>query len=202
MQNNIGSFNSYNQIINLINTVATTSQVPSNFAFTRDSQQELDVVWATVVCSDFTKPMGNIQLINTILYNNNVYNDVFTANVTSDEYVACSGGWPSLSKPLPPANLASTPPPVLIISNYHDPQTPYANGVDLQAVLPNSKFLIFTGGGHCAAYRNVSKCIDNYTNNYLLTGNLPSNYSVCYDVTNTTGADFITPQSKFKVGRF
>jgi pimeloyl-ACP methyl ester carboxylesterase len=69
--------------------------------------------------------------------------------------------------------------PVLVIGNFFDPATNYANAVSTSRLLKNSRLLSYAGWGHTAAYDNLSRCIDDYVSLYLLDGSLPPKDTVC-----------------------
>lgn len=74
------------------------------------------------------------------------------------------------NNPLPNLIYPSTVNPVLVVGNYYDPSTNYENSMAMNAAIPNSVLLSFSGGGHCAYNVGVSQCINDHVNAYLLSG--------------------------------
>jgi pimeloyl-ACP methyl ester carboxylesterase len=86
-------------------------------------------------------------------------------------------GWQPHRTPVPPPS-ASTPKPVLVVGNLHDPATPYAGAVHLTKDLGNAGLLSWNGEGH-TSYLNGSSCIDHFVNDYLIHGTMPPEHKVC-----------------------
>jgi pimeloyl-ACP methyl ester carboxylesterase len=77
-----------------------------------------------------------------------------------------------------PLPSAATPQKVLVIGNLHDPATPYQGAKDLTSAMGNAELLTWDGEGH-TSYLQGSSCIDNYVNNYLVSGTLPPAGTTC-----------------------
>jgi pimeloyl-ACP methyl ester carboxylesterase len=73
---------------------------------------------------------------------------------------------------------STTQAPILIIGTTFDPATPYAWARALNRQLPTSTLLTFRGDGH-TAFGGNSRCIDEATTAYLLTGASPAAGTVC-----------------------
>jgi pimeloyl-ACP methyl ester carboxylesterase len=88
--------------------------------------------------------------------------------------------WPVPSYPLPSASSlrASGAAPILVVGDLRDPATPYRWAVDLASDLSSGVLLGWRGEGH-TSYFEGSSCIDNYVNNYLLSGKLPHSGTIC-----------------------
>lgn len=81
----------------------------------------------------------------------------------------------------PPAAVGSTTQaPILIIGTTFDPATPYSWSQSLSRQLPTSRLLTFRGDGH-TAYGGSNLCIDDITDRYLLTGELPAVGTTCWN---------------------
>ena len=78
--------------------------------------------------------------------------------------------------PLPTARTAAHP--ILVVGNLHDPATPYQGAKDLSKTLGRAQLLTWDGEGH-TSYGGNSSCIDNYVNQYLISGQLPPAGKVC-----------------------
>jgi pimeloyl-ACP methyl ester carboxylesterase len=80
---------------------------------------------------------------------------------------------------VPPKPTArSTPNPVLVVGNLHDPATPYRGAQDMTNVMGHARLLTWNGEGH-TSYLQGSACIDRYVNAYLISGALPPRNTVC-----------------------
>jgi len=84
--------------------------------------------------------------------------------------------WPAKATP-PPLPTATTSAPILVVGNTHDPATPYQGAVDLTKTLGNAELLTWDGQGH-TSYLSTT-CVDDYVNNYLISGELPPKNTVC-----------------------
>jgi pimeloyl-ACP methyl ester carboxylesterase len=89
---------------------------------------------------------------------------------------ACSA-WPSAASRYAGPWTHTTAAPVLIVGNYFDGITAYADAVATSQLLPNSRLLSYAGWGHTAFGRSV--CVQRYVAQYLLDGQLPPEGSVC-----------------------
>ncbi len=67
--------------------------------------------------------------------------------------------------------------PVLVVGNYWDPATNYAEAVSSAALLPNSRLLTSDNWGHTAY--GTSACVTTAMDAYLLGGTLPAKGKVC-----------------------
>jgi pimeloyl-ACP methyl ester carboxylesterase len=85
--------------------------------------------------------------------------------------------WQPQRTPVPKPT-AATHDKVLVVGNLHDPATPYQGAKDLAATLGNAELLTWNGEGH-TSYLSGSKCIDNYVDNYLVSGTLPPDNTTC-----------------------
>lgn len=68
--------------------------------------------------------------------------------------------------------------PILVVSTTRDPATPHAWGQILVDELENGHLLTYDGRGH-TAYQRGSGCVDEVVDDYLLTGALPEDGTVC-----------------------
>lgn len=68
--------------------------------------------------------------------------------------------------------------PILIIGSIGDPATPYAWSVSLADQLTSARLLTYDGDGH-AIYGGRSACVDAAVDEYLVTGELPTEGAVC-----------------------
>lgn len=81
--------------------------------------------------------------------------------------------------PIAPAPITSTTTsPILIIGTTFDPATPYKWSTALSRQLPTSRLLTHRGDGH-TVYGDVSMCIDDLVDTYLLSGALPEPGTTC-----------------------
>jgi pimeloyl-ACP methyl ester carboxylesterase len=69
-------------------------------------------------------------------------------------------------------------PPVLVLGELHDPQTPYAGAVALARWLHTGVLLSWNGVGH-TSYLEGSSCIDNAVDAYLISLRTPPNGTAC-----------------------
>jgi pimeloyl-ACP methyl ester carboxylesterase len=89
---------------------------------------------------------------------------------------ACSA-WPSASARYAGPWTRATSAPVLIVGNFFDGITPYADAVATSQLMPGSRLLSYAGWGHTAFDR--SACVRGYVVDYLLNGSLPPVDTVC-----------------------
>lgn len=89
----------------------------------------------------------------------------------------CSS-WFAHSPTAPTTVTSDADAPILIIGTTYDPATPYAWAQALTRQLPTSRLLTFRGDGH-TAYGDTNGCIDDITDRYLLTGELPNPGTTC-----------------------
>lgn len=68
--------------------------------------------------------------------------------------------------------------PILVVSTTHDPATPYAWGEILADELDDATLLTYDGIGH-TAYQRGSACVDAAVDEYLVSGALPADGTVC-----------------------
>jgi len=73
---------------------------------------------------------------------------------------------------------STTQAPILIIGTTFDPATPYKWSQALASQLSTSRLLTHRGDGH-TVYGDSNLCVDDFADNYLLTGALPDPGSVC-----------------------
>jgi pimeloyl-ACP methyl ester carboxylesterase len=85
--------------------------------------------------------------------------------------------WQPARTPVPRPS-AATPQQVLVIGNLHDPATPYQGAKDLTSAMGNAELLTWNGEGH-TSYLSGSSCIDNFVDNYLISGTLPPDHTTC-----------------------
>ena len=85
--------------------------------------------------------------------------------------------WQPVRTP-PPLPTAPTAHKVLVIGNLHDPATPYQGAKDLAKTMGNTELLSWDGEGH-TSYLQGSSCVDNYVNDYLISGTLPPANTTC-----------------------
>jgi len=88
--------------------------------------------------------------------------------------------WPVPASPLPSSSSirAGGAAPILVVGDLRDPATPYRWAVSLASDLSSGVLLGWRGEGH-TSYFEGSSCIDNYVNNYFLSGTLPRTGTVC-----------------------
>jgi pimeloyl-ACP methyl ester carboxylesterase len=88
-------------------------------------------------------------------------------------------GCPERAKPVPPPTSRKIP-PLLVVGNDNDPETPIHSSQLLSEALPNSRLLVWQGFGHTAF--TTSPCIAPKAGRYLVTRRLPSVGSFCPDL--------------------
>lgn len=86
--------------------------------------------------------------------------------------------WFAHSPSEPDAITSDTTAPILIIGTTFDPATPYSWSQALARQLPTSRLLTYRGDGH-TAYGDTNVCIDDITDRYLLTAELPDSGTTC-----------------------
>lgn len=138
------------------------------------------LVFSIVVASDFLRT--NLSSYNQAMYLASQYWDqdslssyiVLTNNLDNEDLVRGYSSLPNhpLANLTYPTNLSK----VLVMGNYYDPSTPYADSVAMSQTIPNAVLVSFAGAGHISA---VNPCMNAYMNDYLLTGNTPPVGTVC-----------------------
>jgi pimeloyl-ACP methyl ester carboxylesterase len=86
---------------------------------------------------------------------------------------------PVPAKPVPPPTSKQIP-PVLVVGNDHDPETPLSGSQELSESLPGSRLMVWQGLGHTAF--TTSPCIARKAGRYLLTLKLPRAGTFCPDL--------------------
>lgn len=99
----------------------------------------------------------------------------FAVTLPSMNQTAC----PVPAKPVPPPTSKAIP-PVLVVGNNHDAETPLINGQQLSATLPGSRLLVWQGLGHTAF--TTSPCVANKAGRYLVTRRLTRPGTFCPDL--------------------
>ena len=84
--------------------------------------------------------------------------------------------WPAPATGKPETITAAGSPTILVIGTVHDPATPYPWAVALSKQLSKGVLLTYTGDGH-TAYFQGSSCIDDYVDQFFLTGEAKSGVS-------------------------
>jgi pimeloyl-ACP methyl ester carboxylesterase len=83
---------------------------------------------------------------------------------------------PERAKPVPPPTSPEIP-PVLVVGNDNDAETPLHSSQLLSESLPGSRLLVFQGFGHTAF--TTSPCVASKAGRYLVTGRLPRVGTFC-----------------------
>lgn len=87
--------------------------------------------------------------------------------------------WPAGSQPVSDTHPTRSP-PVLVIGNTGDPNTPLVGAVHLAALFPHASQLTWDGWGHTWLLSGPSDlCMQGAVSRYLLTGALPAPGTVC-----------------------
>lgn len=87
--------------------------------------------------------------------------------------------WPFPVVASPETYRASGSNPILVVGTTGDPATPYSQAVQLaEEVLENAYLLTFNGEGH-TAYGQLSKCVNDTVDDYLLNGVVPREDPSC-----------------------
>jgi pimeloyl-ACP methyl ester carboxylesterase len=85
--------------------------------------------------------------------------------------------WPNEPREAPVAITGRAPASILLVQGLRDPATPYDGAIGMRIALGNRSRLVSVDvGGHAIAYginRNVSRCADAATTDFLVTGQLP-----------------------------
>jgi pimeloyl-ACP methyl ester carboxylesterase len=90
---------------------------------------------------------------------------------------ACTD-WPVDQGEFPRRLAANGSAPILVVGTTRDPATPYEWSVGLAKQLDNGVLLSRNGDGH-TAYNSGNQCIDQFIENYLIDGVVPSDKSTC-----------------------
>jgi pimeloyl-ACP methyl ester carboxylesterase len=85
--------------------------------------------------------------------------------------------WPVKAAP-PPKITAAGAPPILVVGTTRDPATPFRWAKALAGDLKSGVLLGRNGDGH-TAYMMGSSCIDGIVNDYLISGAVPRNGTMC-----------------------
>ncbi|MGI5489022.1 alpha/beta hydrolase [Microtetraspora malaysiensis] len=89
---------------------------------------------------------------------------------------SCQGKPVTLTNP-PHRYRISGAPPILLVNNLHDPNTPYAFATDMARQIPASVLLTYNGWGHGSYHR--SRCIADLTDRYLIDSQPPAHGTRC-----------------------
>jgi len=136
-------------------------------------------VFAAVNCLDFPNRLSPQAIAADAQLASLTAPRMGAAGVYEDE--ALCVGWPVPPRPVQPAT-APDAPPILVVGNTGDPETPYPWAQRLVSSLRSARLLTFDGIGHTAYGRvlgNGSRCIDRRGNRYLLRRKLPPAGTVC-----------------------
>jgi hypothetical protein len=88
--------------------------------------------------------------------------------------------WPDGRQPVSDTHPTDAP-PVLVIGNTGDPNTPIVGGRHLAALFPRSSFLTWVGWGHTWLLSGSSDtCVQTAVTHYLSGGGLPPSGTVCH----------------------
>lgn len=93
-------------------------------------------------------------------------------------FYAGQAGCPLAPTPVPPPSAPDVP-PVLVVGNMADTETPIEWSQALSASLPGSRLLVSQSFGHTAFV--TSPCVARRAGRYLVTGRLPPVGTVCHD---------------------
>ena len=85
--------------------------------------------------------------------------------------------WPATTDPITVTRAVGSN-PILVVSTTGDPATPYVWGQQLAESLDNGHLLTYDGIGH-TAYKGNSGCIDGAVDDFLVSGTLPPEGTVC-----------------------
>ena len=86
--------------------------------------------------------------------------------------------WYGHSPVLPAPADSTTTAPILIVGGIYDPATPYRWAKALNRQLTTSRLLTYRGDGH-TVYGGGSTCVNHVVDDYLVTGALPAEGTVC-----------------------
>ncbi|KAJ3563106.1 hypothetical protein NP233_g9158 [Leucocoprinus birnbaumii] len=99
------------------------------------------------------------------------------ADVWSILHIQCYG-WPKVQKGFQGPVGANTSAPLLFIGNTADPVTPLANAKKMSSRFPGSRLLTQDSSGH-SSLNSPSNCTSAHVKEYFMSGNLPSEGTVC-----------------------
>lgn len=151
-----------------------------------------DEAAAGVICGDSFATAGDRS---TLSWARDVVSEITTQSPTIGEPwtrlpLACAG-WKfnppyafkgPFGSPAPDASGANSSvplAPLLILSTKTDHATPLRNAYTLQGLHKGSAVVMQDSVGHCALLSSVSVCTYGIVRNYLLTGKVPANGTVC-----------------------
>ncbi len=87
--------------------------------------------------------------------------------------------WPAGRRPVAGLRPLGAP-PILVVGNTGDPNTPIIGARHLAALLPGARLLTWRGGGHTWLLNgSADPCMENLVASYLSGGGLPAPHTVC-----------------------
>ena len=141
-----------------------------------DGAPLVDAQWA-IACNDTTGNPGPVAagtLARTLTLRYPLVGG-FAVNYNLGGCVA----WPDGRRPVTSVHPVDAP-PVLVIGNTGDPNTPLVGAVHLAALFPHAGQLTWDGWGHTWLLSGPSDvCVQGAVSRYLLTGALPAPGTVC-----------------------
>ncbi len=136
----------------------------------------MDALWA-ITCNDAAVHPGPVAAGDLAVALNARYPLIgaYAVNYTMGGCVS----WPRAQEPVVNLHPQGTP-PVLVVGNTGDPNTPYIGARHLAAIFPSGRLLTWRGWGHTWLLSGSSDlCMQRLVTGYLSAGALPPAGTVC-----------------------
>jgi pimeloyl-ACP methyl ester carboxylesterase len=141
-----------------------------------DGTALVDALWA-ITCNDAAVHPGAVEAGDLARTLNSEYPLIGGYSVTLTLGGCVS--WPQARQPVTDLHPSSAP-PVLVISNTGDPNTPIIEGRHLAAIFPTATLLTWRGWGHTWLLSGSGDvCMQRYVTRYLTGGGLPPAGTIC-----------------------
>jgi pimeloyl-ACP methyl ester carboxylesterase len=141
-----------------------------------DGAPLVDALWA-ITCNDAAAHPGPVAAgdLATTLHARNPLIGAYAVTYTMGGCVS----WPGARSPVADVHPRGTP-PILVIGNTGDPNTPYVGAQHLAAAFPTARLLTWRGWGHTWLLSGSGdQCMQRLVTSYLQGGGLPPAGTVC-----------------------
>ena len=147
-----------------------------SFATDLDGQPLVDALWA-ITCNDAAVHPGPL-VAGALARSIDAHDPLLGAYAVTYTMGGCVA-WPRGHQPVVDLHPGHAP-PVLVIGNTGDPNTPHIAAVHLAAIFPRGRLLTWTGWGHTWLLSGATDpCMRQAVSTYLTRGGLPAPDATC-----------------------
>jgi hypothetical protein len=147
------------------------------FVIDINSAPLVDAQWA-ITCNDTTGHTGPVAA-GTLAHSLGVKYPLIGAFAVNYNLGGCLA-WPNGQRPVTAVHPVDAP-PVLVLGNTGDPNTPLVGGLHLAAAFPHAVQLTWVGWGHTWLLNgSTDACMQDAVSRYLTGGGLPARGTVCH----------------------